>query len=286
MITNLKVKILFLTALMFLTSTISAFASENKTLEMYATKAPIEDELVKNSSFKNITPVYLKDVEPIVDEIIEPFQQAGQTLVLWAQKKGDKTSNPIEDELITSSFKTKHPFFVKKQKNIIEDTFAKNSLDIKKISILKKKNIYDFSKNQVPIELKVIRNMSTKRDLKEGQCITFKTIKDVTIDGQVIPRGTIVTGRVEMISESNKMGTPFNIVIDNFQIKDADNITKSIDFCGTVAKTGANRTLWVYPLYQAGNLVLYVAGFVFVPIHGGHAKLLTNETYTVYYETH
>ena len=91
------------------------------------------------------------------------------------------------------------------------------------------------------------------------------------------------------------MGTPFNIVIDNFNVKNPEveneEINKpeennSIRFHGTISKSGANRAVWVYPLYQAGNLVLYVAGFAFVPIHGGHAKLLTSETYTVYYETH
>ena len=76
------------------------------------------------------------------------------------------------------------------------------------------------------------------------------------------------------------MGTPANIVIDNFYVE------KNPEIClyGNISKTGANRALWVYPLYQAGNITLYAAGFVFVPIHGGHAKLNTNETYTVFYE--
>ena len=141
----------------------------------------------------------------------------------------------------------------------------------------------------MPIELKVIRNISTKRELKEGKTITFKTVNDVVINGKVLPRGTKVTGKVELVSASDKMGTPFNIVIDNFNVKDPEvnnENDNSIRFHGTISKAGANRAVWVYPLYQAGNLVLYVAGFAFVPIHGGHAKLLTSETYTVYYETH
>lgn len=284
MITNLKHKFLYLFLALVLTTSVG-LAEEDTAIN--SCPPPIEDELVKNERFKHIIPVYATEKAPIVDEIIEPFQQAGQTLILWAQKKGEKVSEPIEDELVTSSFKKKNttPFFLKKQKNLIEDTFVKNTIDLKSLALLKKKNIYDFSKEQVPVELKVIRNLSTKGDLREGQVIVFKTIKDVVINGKVLPRGTKVTGRVEMVSESDKMGTPFNIVIDNFNVKNPENVDETINFHGTVSKAGANRTMWVYPLYQAGNLVLYVAGFAFVPIHGGHAKLLTNETYTVFYET-
>lgn len=244
---NIKKAIYLLFVLILSTSAISA--------------AEIEDELIHSEKFNNLMPVYAQEKAPIVDEIIEPFQQAGQTLILWAQKKGEKISEPIED------------------------TFVKNSIDIKSLAKLKRKNIYDFSKEQVPVELKVVRNLSTKNELREGQIIVFKTIKDVVINGKILPRGTKVTGRVEMVSESDKMGTPFNIVIDNFNVKNPTNADETINFYGTVSKAGANRSMWVYPLYQAGNLVLYVAGFAFVPIHGGHAKLLTNETYTVFYET-
>lgn len=287
MINNFINKIVYSFLVMFLFAVNTGFTNEIKPDDLQTQKPAIEDELLKNDKFKNIMPIYATEKAPIVDEIIEPFQQAGQTLILWAQKKGEKISTPIEDELITSSFKKKNttPFFLKKQKNIIEDTFVKNSIDLKNLTLLKRKNIYDFSKEQIPIELKVIRNVSTKRDLKEGQTVVFKTIKDVIINGKVLPRGTKVTGKVEMVSESDKMGTPFNIVIDNFNIKNPENTNDSINFHGTISKAGANRTIWVYPLYQAGNLVLYVAGFAFVPIHGGHAKLLTNETYTVFYET-
>ena len=62
------------------------------------------------------------------------------------------------------------------------------------------------------------------------------------------------------------MGTPFNIVIDNFNVKDPEvnnENDNSIRFHGTISKAGANRAVWVYPLYQAGNLVLYVAGFAY-----------------------
>lgn len=296
MITNLKSKFVYLVLSLVILTSVNCFADESESVKISSQYPPIEDELIKSEKFNGVNPVYLQDKAPIVDDVVEPFQQAGKTLMLWAQKKGERVSTPIEDELVTNVFKRKNTKnFFKKAKSPIEDTFARSSLDIKKISILKKKETYDFTKEQVPIELKVIRNLSTKKDLKEGQTITFKTVNDVVINGKVLPRGTKVTGKVELVSASDKMGTPFNIVIDNFNVKNPEVENKeinkpeennSIRFHGTISKSGANRAVWVYPLYQAGNLVLYVAGFAFVPIHGGHAKLLTSETYTVYYETH
>lgn len=296
MITNLKSKFVYLVLSLVILTSVNCFADESESVKISSQYPPIEDELIKSEKFNGVNPVYLQDKAPIVDDVVEPFQQAGKTLMLWAQKKGERVSTPIEDELVTNVFKRKNTKnFFKKAKSPIEDTFARSSLDIKKISILKKKETYDFTKEQVPIELKVIRNISTKRELKEGKTITFKTVNDVVINGKVLPRGTKVTGKVELVSASDKMGTPFNIVIDNFNVKNPEVENKeinkpeennSIRFHGTISKSGANRAVWVYPLYQAGNLVLYVAGFAFVPIHGGHAKLLTSETYTVYYETH
>ena len=76
------------------------------------------------------------------------------------------------------------------------------------------------------------------------------------------------------------MGTPESIQISNFYIPN-----EGIELHGSISKTGANRSIWVYPLYQAGNITFYVAGFIFVPIHGGRVKLLTSEAFTVFYET-
>lgn len=245
----------------------------------------IEDELIKSDKFPKIMPVYIKDTEPITDELLETYQQSGATVKLWARKQGEYQKINIDDELVNTKLKDKLgtvSILRKKQKDKIEDDFVKNAIDLKNVTIIKAKNCYDFTKAQIPVQLKIIKNITTKNGIIEGDSILFKTVKDVMLNGQILPKGTNIIGRVEMVSESDKMGTPANIVIDNFYVKGRPEI----NFYGSVSKAGANRALWVYPLYQAGNIVLYVAGFVFVPIHGGHAKLSTNETYTVFYETH
>ena len=109
----------------------------------------------------------------------------------------------------------------------------------------------------------------------------FSIEHDFEINSKKYNRGTTILGRVETISASDKMGTPECIKISNFYIPGS----QEINLYGSISKSGANRSIWVYPLYQAGNILLYAAGFAVVPIHGGRAKLLTSESFTVFYET-
>ena len=120
------------------------------------------------------------------------------------------------------------------------------------------------------------------KGLLEGSVVHFIATHDFEIKGKIFKKGTTVLGRVETLSASDKMGVPETLKIDNFYIEDEG---KEITLSGSVSKTGANRSIWVYPLYQAGNITFYVAGFVFVPIHGGRAKLSTTESFTVFFET-
>ena len=242
-------------------------------------KYEIKDELAE--SIPKVLPVYIKNNEPIRDELFIEYRPSGTVIKLWARKEGEHTLNRIDDELINAEFKKQAALVLKpRNKTKIEDDFIPK-VNTEALAAAKAKNEYDFTKEQIPVKLKILKNLTTKNGIIEGSQILFKTDEDVVLNGVKLPRGTKIAGRIETLSESDKMGTPANIVIDNFYVKNHPEIC----FYGNISKTGANRSIWVYPLYQAGNLVLYVAGFVFVPIHGGHAKLSTNETYTVFYET-
>lgn len=256
--------------------------NENK-IALYKNVPPIEDELVKSKNFPKVMPTYVRDNSPITDELMNNIQTSGHTIKLFVRKNVERQVPTIEDELVTSKFKAKVgsvSILKLKKRNAIEDNFIKNNARKGDKFYTRAKTKYDFSKKIVPVPLKIVKNLTTKQNILEGDCILFKTAKDVVIDNVTLPKGTSIVGRVETISESDKMGTPANMIINNFYVKDNPNIA----FSGNISKTGANRSIWVYPLYQAGNLVLYVAGFVFVPIHGGHAKLSTKDTYIVYYE--
>ncbi len=283
-------KKLIATLLILMVSPISALAGVTKSVNntdkvaLLKKAAPIEDEFVKSNAFPKVIPSYVNTAEPIVDELVVPYEKDGITLRIWARKNGVKQDVSIDDELITPKFvsKTSGISILKKySRNKIEDNFVKNNIDSDNVAKIKVKTNYDFSKAQIPVQMKVIKNLTTKNNIVEGDSILFKTVNEVNINGTILPKGTQVIGRVETVSASDKMGCPANIVVDNFYVKDNPDIC----FYGNVSKTGANRSIWVYPLYQAGNILLYAAGFVFVPIHGGHAKILTSDTFTVFYET-
>lgn len=282
-------KKLLSTILIIMISPLATFAgavsdASNNTVALLNKPAPIEDEFIKSNAFPKIMPEFVRPSDPIVDDIIIPYEKAGSTFKIWARKTGDSNMVTIDDELITPKFISgvgNISILKKHKKTVIEDNFAKNNASKNHIAKVKVKNNYDFTQTQIPVQLKIIKNLSTRHSILEGDSILFKTIKDVNLNGRILPKGTHVIGRVETISESDKMGCPANIIVDNFYVKDNPDIC----LYGNVSKTGANRSIWVYPLYQAGNILFYVAGFVFVPIHGGHAKLLTKDTYTVFYET-
>lgn len=283
-------KKLIATILIIITSPLVAIASGTEVtgnkLALYSKPMPIEDELLKSKYFPKVFPEFVKDSSPITDELMQTIKPVGKTIKLYARKSGEINKTVIEDELITPKFRAMvSPVSVlkTKQKVVIEDNFIKNNYKENSANrrLAKSKNKYDFTKTQIPVQLKIVKNLTTKHKILEGDSILFRTTKDVIIKGKKLPRGTNIIGRIETISASDKMGTPANMVIDNFYVQDNPEIC----LYGNITKTGANRSLWVYPLYQAGNITLYVAGFVFVPIHGGHAKLSTKETYTVFYET-
>lgn len=282
-----------LTSLFILTiMSIGAYSEEagtpaNETRENVATQqkvAPIEDELLNSECFPKIYPAFIKPNEPITDELAVPYEKSDMTFKIWARKTGERRNATIDDELVNPYFMSKFGghSILKHDRIRIEDNLAKTHLANRHLDRIKVKNNYDFTQAQIPVQLKIVKNISTKNHILEGDILLFKTVKEVTLrEDLVLPKGTQIVGRVETVSESDKMGCPANVVVDNFHVKDNPDIC----FYGNVTKTGANRSLWVYPLYQAGNITFYVAGFVFVPIHGGHAKLQTKDTFTVFYET-
>lgn len=287
---NMK-KVLLIVLMMMIVMPLAVFAggcddcrvTDVNTDKLSARNLPIEDDLVNSDLFPKVIPSYVKENAPIVDDVV-PYVKTGKTLKLWARKSESGSNVTIDDELVTPSFASnvgRTSVLRKYKKNKIEDNFAKKYITLSECKKIKVKNTYDFTKAQIPVQLKIIKNLSTRHKVQEGDSILFKTVKDVSINGVVLPKGTEVIGRVETLSASDKMGTPANIIVDNFYVKDNPEIC----LYGNVTKTGANRSIWVYPLYQAGNIMFYVAGFVFVPIHGGHAKISTNDVYTVFFET-
>ena len=227
--------------------------------------------------------VSAQNTEPIADELLDPQMYSdidNSVFKLGIYERGEYHYSPIEDELIDGDFilNASNCAIVKKEHP--DDFFFEKVIDASKVRKILPKTNYDFTKRQIPVQIRLAQQIKTK-GLLEGSVVPFVATHDFEINGKKFAEGTPVLGRVETVSESDKMGVPETLKIDNFYIDDEG---KEIILHGSVSKTGANRSIWVYPLYQAGNITFYVAGFVFVPIHGGRAKLLTTEFFTVFYE--
>ena len=199
------------------------------------------------------------------------------------------------------------------EKVVIQDTFAEQSLDknlkIKAVSckLLKdtfaeqnkikstyKAKVVDYNENIPKVENKPIfkkvvvidqtamtavpvrikKYFTTKKKIQEGDYIEFETTKDIVLNKKTYPAKTTVKARIETVSLNKSMGVPSDLVVGNFSLDE-------IPLGGEINKIGANRSLWVYPCVY-GTSWFFGLGLLFIPIRGGHAKIKTTETYTLY----
>ncbi len=126
-----------------------------------------------------------------------------------------------------------------------------------------------------PVQIRIKDKITSKFiKIDEGDYVEFETVKPVVINNKEYPTGTTVKGRVETISPNDMRGTPGDIVISNFEID-------GIKMHGELAKTGANRTLWLYPTSIVFS-AFFGLGVLLLFIRGGHAKITPAQVFTVY----
>lgn len=160
---------------------------------------------------------------------------------------------------------------------LIEDEFVDETLD-KNLKIKKSKYIPiadNLSENKYQeIKIRIKNEYSTKDNLDEGDYIDFVTVEDVKLKDKIYPKDSIVKARIETISQNKAWGVPSDLIVGNFTL-DNNKLT------GEISKTGANRSLWLYPAVEIGCIFLG-AGLLLIPIRGGHAKIKPTETYSLY----
>lgn len=139
----------------------------------------------------------------------------------------------------------------------------------KKIAVIDEN---DFLK--IPVKIK--NDFSTKQKVNEGDSIEFETISDVQIKDKIYSGGTLIKGKIENVSMNDTVGVPAHLTVGSFFID-------GYPLQGEIIKKGANRMLWIYPAMCVGN-VFFGAGLLLTLIRGGHAKINTDETYTLYYK--
>lgn len=141
-------------------------------------------------------------------------------------------------------------------------------------------NKYDYKDTKcIPIQLSVIADIESEKELKDGQTIVFRVLNDVWYKGRcVVKKGELVYATVETVISSGMNGIPASIIFGNFKFNNIEN-RQLID---TYEKIGQDRSLWVYPLKWALT-ILPPTGSLTNFIKGGHAKLKTKEVVEIYY---
>lgn len=180
---------------------------------------------------------------------------------------------PVKKVIITDSFA---------QNNKNKNQYTKPKVDFSEQKVANIKQITQpkiaivNSENSTPIKIRVKKYISTKQKIDEGEFIEFETLSDVKIKNKMYKAGTTVKARIETISYNKIWGVPSDLIIGNFSL-DGKKLT------GEISKTGANRSLWLYPTAYITTL-FFGLGVFLIPIRGGHAKIKPQQTYNVYYQ--
>ena len=223
----------------------------------------VNDTFVENTLDSNL--VIKKQVKnKEVDSLVEKNLDKNLSIQTSKQK-------PIED-VLADKLPVKQIAKANKAVSITDDFLPKISNKEQKKYQVKKHNI---SENNVKIAVRVKQELSTKQKPEEGDFVEFETVSDVKINNKLYPKGTKVVGTVETVSMNTAMGVPADLVIGSFGIQEHS-------LAGEIKKIGANRSLWVYPAVYVGCM-FFGAGLLLMPIRGGHAKLKTEEIYTLNY---
>lgn len=123
--------------------------------------------------------------------------------------------------------------------------------------------------NRIPLKVKAIADVTTKKNLSEGQKIIFLTTEDTVLrHNRVLAAGSRVFGKVETVSMNEIKGVPANLIVGDFKIE----YMSTVKLEGEIHKQGANRAIWVRPLFP-----------LLFPVRGGHAKIDAEEVFTLYY---
>lgn len=139
---------------------------------------------------------------------------------------------------------------------------------------------YDYTDTDiVPIKLCVAKNINSEAELYEGQTVEFRVLRHAIYKNKlIVKRGQIIPAKVKMIITSGMNGIPASIIFEDFKIPNVQPNQLS----DTYETFGQDRSLIVFPLKWLLT-ILPPSGSLTNFIKGGHAKLKTKETITIYY---
>ena len=139
---------------------------------------------------------------------------------------------------------------------------------------------YNFESTvKIPIKLTIDKEISSEKDVYEGQIVNFKALRTVQYNHNcIIKRGDIVPARVKVVISSGMNGIPASIIFGDFKI----NGIKSAQIDESFEVFGQDRSLLVFPLKWALT-PLPPTGSLTNFIKGGHVKVKKNKIITIYY---
>ena len=205
----------------------------------------------------------------LTDEFAEKYLTKNESLIV-------NEKLPISDDLINDEFCSKFSKDKYQQKNIISAEFAEKYLYRYK-DVVYLPNHYDFTNfKKIAVKIRPEKYFTTRKNVNEGEKLDFIVLQDVIKNGQIIiPKNSVLTGRIEMISQNKPKGIPADLIVGNFSFD-------KLSLVGNIEKSGAKRYYWVMPTAFVLNSVFFVLGYPLWAVRGGHAKLTTHQKYEIY----
>lgn len=132
---------------------------------------------------------------------------------------------------------------------------------------------------KVPVNLKIVNEILSEKDVYEGQEIKFRVTKDVFDSKNLyIKRGMILESKVKVVITSGMNGIPASIILGDFRVCGLD----SGQFSESYEVFGQDRSLILFPIKWALT-ILPPTGTLTNFVKGGHAKIKSNKQLTIYY---
>lgn len=163
---------------------------------------------------------------------------------------------------------------------VMQDEFVDEWFKDKEIKTVVPYSEYNYADTErIKIQITPVEKLSTPKNVYEGQVVNFVTKRNVRLeDGELLKKGTPVTGVVELYTTNGMTGVQGTITVGQISIPNLE--TDKLYYY--IVKEGQNRTLWIMPIKWALTFIPFV-GSVTNLIKGGQAVLSPSDTFTVYY---
>lgn len=164
--------------------------------------------------------------------------------------------------------------------DLIRDELVEQTLRNKEVKEVIVNTDYNYEDLEcIPIKLQIMKKITTKKGIQEGDIIAFRVKQNVKYNNRVLlKQDTIIKGRIKAYITRGMNGIPAQIILDDFEIPGID----SRKIKGNFVKRGLNLTIMVLPIKWALTPIPFVGSFTNFII-GGNANISDKDTIILYY---